>query len=1457
MSVNAFSVLPVDPLPCLEVDLVPDEEIVYPPPPPSPPSKVTVDSMSYNELALLVDAVVRDDSVRAQQHSGTAIEQPLAAIVDPNPVRPNSVPDPPSSDQQFPLPPVQQAVADDSIPMLSLHPTELAKLEQCTGRKFTLNASGLGEEFCQQPLHGSAHVWLSPTHSSIKQTVEHYFAQKQTCPSVSACILIPHWAINQHHALQSMKIVAQFPKGYHLYVDAQGHKVKGLPGKAIVLYDPPVLAVSSSPLKKQLAMLYKCKVSNAKALCLLDTGAQGSHFISEAFCHRNGLKITPTAASSITMADNSVVSVLGTTQAHVHLQHYHAKLTFLVIPLSHQFDIILGDEWLKTHKAVIDMAHAKCTLVHKGIDIVLQGQSSNPSTGVPSPDPPILSAMQLKRVVRKGANHFSLVMVQEDLIPEPVSVIASLSLSVDDTSSQSVPSPELVPQHALDALLVKYNDVFPPEQPGLPPYRPIPEVIPLEPGSKPTSRTMYRYSIREKEEMKKQLTSLLEKGLIEPSTSPFGAPVLFVDKPDGSKRMVCDYRAINKITLRNKWPLPRIDDLFDQLAGSAVYSTIDLISGYNQLLLDPKTQDAERSTFLTPMGAYKWKVLSFGLTNAPQVFSHVMNNIFRDEIGKFVLIYLDDILIFSKTPDEHLSHIEHVLAKLRANQLYASHKKCVFNQTHVKFLGHIVSGDGIRVDPRKTRIVHDWPVPKNQKDVRSFLGLANYFRRFIQGFSKMVAPLRKLTCSTVTWDWSPICQSSFEDVKHALTHAPVLTHPDFTKPFVVVTDASGDAKGGGLGAVLMQEGKVIAYESRALIPAEVNYSTSEQELLAVVHALKLWRCYLEGVKFTVITDHQPNVALPTQPFLDRRKARWSEILQDYDFTWEYRPGRVNVADPLSRVERTAVQSPLPLSGELMIAAIGGLRTRTFRPPESAVRPTLTGSYLTFIEKLKEGYLVDKWFTNPEHTTCLQQLHGLYYKADRIMVPDMADVKDAIFEHLHAAPYAGHFGVNKTVQAISRRFFWPSLRRDVKSRIKICEACQRNKATNYKPSGKLMPMPIPNSKWESVGIDFVVHLPRTTSGYDAICVFVDRLTKMVHLCPTHNTCDAVDTAQLFVQHVFKLHGLPASFVTDRGTQFTSTFFAKLCSMLQIKQRLSSAFHPQTDGQTERVNRVMQDCLRHYISPSQDDWDVHLPLIEFAINSSKQESTKETPFFLNYGEHPRTPLDLMLPPADSSYAHTTAPGVLKSVRLMQLALSNAKLCLEAAQNRQKAYADKKRSDTPIKLHSDVLLSTQNLKLKSPGSKKLLPKWIGPFNVIKVINNVAFKLALPTTMSKVHPVFHASLLKPYYPSGTCQPPPPIVDEEGDVVYFVESIIDHRIRKSGRKNITEYLIKWKGYSHEHNTWEPVSNIMDHELIQDYEKRQSEIATRASNLAVSKRTRDKQLLPASHESRPRTRRRT
>jgi hypothetical protein len=389
-------------------------------------------------------------------------------------------------------------------------------------------------------------------------------------------------------------------------------------------------------------------------------------------------------------------------------------------------------------------------------------------------------------------------------------------------------------------------------------------------------RAIYRMSYEEMNELKRQLADLLHKGFIRPSTSPFGAPVLFVHKKEGTLRLCVDYRALNKITIKNRYPLPRIDELMDRLVGSCYFTKIDLYSGYHQIRIKP--EDIPKTAFRTRYGHYEFLVLPFGLTNAPATFMTLMNDVFRKYLDQFVIIYLDDILIYSKSKEKHITHVRKVLDVLRTHKLYAKISKCEFFQKQVEYLGHFISQEGISVDKRKVEVLQKWPTPANISELRSFLGLASYYRKFVSHFSSIASPLTQLLHKDQKYEWNEDREKSFQELKQHLTSAPVLLLPDPTKPFSVTADASDLA----IGAVLSQnQGKgeqPVAYESRKLSPAEINYPIHEKELLAIVHALKLWRPYLEGTKFTVITDHASLEFIKSQSTLSRRQARWLEVL---------------------------------------------------------------------------------------------------------------------------------------------------------------------------------------------------------------------------------------------------------------------------------------------------------------------------------------------------------------------------------------------------------------------------------------------------------------------------------------------------------------------------------------------------------------------------------------------------
>ncbi|KAJ6843018.1 uncharacterized protein M6B38_299735 [Iris pallida] len=450
-------------------------------------------------------------------------------------------------------------------------------------------------------------------------------------------------------------------------------------------------------------------------------------------------------------------------------------------------------------------------------------------------------------------------------------------------------------EQSFPRIVEEFKDVFPEELPGLPPDRAVEFSIDLILGAAPIAKKIYPMNKEELAELNKQIKELLAKGFIQPSASPWGAPVLFVKKKDGTLRLVIDYRALNEVTIKNKYPLPRIDQLFDQLGEARLFSKIDLRSGYHQVKV--KKEDVPKTAFRTRYGHYEFLFMPFGLTNAPAIFMDLMNRVFYQYLDKFVIVFIEDILIYSKNEEEHEKNLRIVLQTLQEEQLYAKLSKCEFWLDQIPFLGHIISREGISVDSKKVEAVKSWPTPKSIAEIRSFLGLAGYYRRYIENFSRIAEPLTRLTRKEEKFNWTEKYQRIFDELKERLISAPILALPSGSGGYKIYSDASGK----GLGCVLMQHGRVIAYASRQLKIHERNYPTHDLELAAIVFALKLWRHYLYGEKIKIYTDHKSLKYVFTQKKINMRQRRWLELLKDFDMEMKYHPGKANkVADALSR-----------------------------------------------------------------------------------------------------------------------------------------------------------------------------------------------------------------------------------------------------------------------------------------------------------------------------------------------------------------------------------------------------------------------------------------------------------------------------------------------------------------------------------------------------------------------------
>ncbi|GJV16599.1 putative reverse transcriptase domain-containing protein [Tanacetum coccineum] len=639
------------------------------------------------------------------------------------------------------------------------------------------------------------------------------------------------------------------------------------------------------------------------------------------------------------------------------------------------FDVIIGMDWLAKYHAVIVCDEKLVRVPFGDKTLIFHGDGSN--NGHES-RLNIISCTKAQKYLLEGC---------------PIFLAQVTMKEAEDKSKEK--QLEEVP------IVQDFPEVFPEDLPGIPPTRQVEFQIDLIPGAAPVARAPYRLAPSEMKELSDQLKELSDKGFIRPSSSPWGAPVLFVKKKDGSFRMCIDYRELNKLTVKNRYPLPRIDDLFDQLQGSSIYSKIDLRSGYHQLRV--REEDIPKTAFRTRYGHYEFQVMPFGLTNAPAVFMDLMNWVCKPYLDKFVIVLIDNILIYSKNKQEHAEHLKLILELLKKEQLYAKFSKCEFWIPKVQFLGHVIDSQGIHVDPAKIESVKDWASPKSATEIRQFLGLAGYYRRFIEGFSKIAKPMTKLTQKKIKFEWSDKAEAAFQLIKQKLCSAPILALPEGNEDFIAYCDASIK----GLGAVLMQREKVIAYASRQLKIHEKNYTTHDLELGAVVFALKIWRHYLYGTKCTVFTDHKSLQHILDQKELNMRQRRWLELLSDYDCEIRYHPGKANVvADALSRKERVK-----PLRVRALVMTIGlDLPKRILEAQIEARKPENlksedVGGMLIENSKDPEKPRKEKLEPRADGTLCLN---------NRSWLPCYGDLRALIMHESHKSKYSVHPGSDNLV-----------------------------------------------------------------------------------------------------------------------------------------------------------------------------------------------------------------------------------------------------------------------------------------------------------------------------------------------------------------------------------------------------------------------------------------------------------
>nr|AEV42261.1 hypothetical protein [Beta vulgaris] len=865
-------------------------------------------------------------------------------------------------------------------------------------------------------------------------------------------------------------------------------------------------------------------------------------------------------------------------------------------------------------------------------------------------------------------------------------------------------------------------------------------------------------------------------GIIRPSHSAFSSPVLLVKKKDGSWRFCVDYRALNNVTVPDKYPIPVIDELLDELQGSTVFSKLDLKSGYHQILM--KKEDVQKTAFRTHEGHYEFLVMPFGLTNAPATFQAVMNDVFRPYLRKFVLVFFDDILVYSMGMTQHVEHLKKVLEVLAQNELFANKKKCEFGKQEVAYLGHIISARGVAMDNSKASAMLEWPQPQTLRELRGFLGLTGYYRRFVKGYATIASPLTQ-QLKKDAFQWSKEATTAFQLLKEALTTAPVLALPNFELPFVIEANASGY----GLGVVLLQQGHPIAYFSKVLGVRARAKSIYEKELMAVVLAVLKWRHYLLGRHFVIHSDQQSLKHLLSQREIGPEYQKWVGKLFGYDFEIKYKTGASNrVADGLSRRGETVAEYNLMISthhpqwSELMAAISQDPDIRKLREEVQSGKAPLAG------------------FTEEQ---------GVLKFKGRLVVPRKVAMTSRLIHEYHATPMGGHSGIFKTYQRLATEWFWKGMKQDVITFIQECAVCQQNKTSSLAPAGLLQPLPIPTLIWEDVSMDFVEGLPKS-GGWDSILVVVDRLSKYGHFIGLRHPFSAATVAQVFIKEVVKLHGFPTTIVSDRDKVFMSIFWKELFKLQRTLLHRSTAYHPQLDGQTEVVNKSVEASLRCFIQGKPHTWANWLCWAEYWYNTFKHSATNFTPFEVVYGRPP--------PPLYRYKRNSTAVAALEDQLLVRDAvLDELKLHLVTAQNNMRTQEDKHRREMHFGVGDMVYLRLQPYKQRSLAKRlneKLAPRYYGPFPVLKRIGTVAYELDLPPH-SKIHPVFHISQLRKAVGTAPVFPVlPPLLTTDLVLPSSPSQVLGIRPNPLNQAAPAEILVQWSDMSADEATWENVQDI-------------------------------------------------
>lgn len=1167
-------------------------------------------------------------------------------------------------------------------------------------------------------------------------------------------------------------------------------------------------------------------------IVFVDDGCSTMALMDESWALDNDLPLnTLLNPINVTLADKKPHSsgpiTTQTASLRLTLGSHYEIIKFLIIKnLAHP--ILLGLPWMRTHNPSVNWR--KLTFTFN--DCNNHGQPSSIIQVVPpvsTPLPPVLIPKNARapQTTHDGqlidfemlnsidflasAKNESLEIFVVYFVPNIVEIDGNETISINSivntheyAKSHICMDDKGIPdQYRQFASLFSQKDATLP----LPIHRPYDLKIELD-SEKPLPPPGKIYPLAPDEEKKlyEYIEKALSRGWITESdpSCPVAAPCFFVRKPNGGLRLCIDYRLINDITVRDRFPIPLMTDVFDKLHGANIFTQLDLPDAYHLMRMASGHQ--WKTSFRCKFGQYQYEVLPFGLTNCPPVFQRFMQEMLAQFIKEnFLIVYLDNIFIYSKVEDinnpvEHVEHVTRVLQQLLDNHLYVSVTKCSFHVLECDLFGYLVSNRGLRMNPEKIAPVKEWPRPETVKQLQSFLAFSNFYKRFIKNFSKICNPMNRLLRKNVPFAWSDECNSAFEFLKGCFISAPILKFFDFTQPAILETDASDFALGSILSQVFDDVMHPIAYHSRTFLSVgEANYDTHDKELLAIVDSFKKFSHYLicadPAQPTTVFTDHNNLTYFTTARSLSRRQFRWAQFLAKFPFRIYHRSGKLSAKpDALSRrsdylqegvdlKDRNYLRLFEQVNFDLDSINIASMQYFLDTDPE----------FLQTLREETEKSKLLKSFKNLELPKDYSYLDGILYFNELIVLPSLS-LQLRVIKYRHESPTVGHFGFNKTYELISRDFHFPAITKVIKKYLKGC-SCVLAKASRHKPFGLVIPSSIPEAPWLHTQLDFITDLP-PSDGYDSICIVKCMLTKMIHVLPCNKTISADQTAQLYVDKVFRYRGMPRSILSDRGPQFISKLWKRFFELLGCDRKLTSGYRAEPNGGSEVTNQIIEQYLRIFCNYQQDNWNSLLPLLEFAYNNSENAVTKQSPFYAVYGYHPSfDPLMITT---------SVSPRAEDRIELLKTNMLNLKSNLKAAQDNYVESANKKRIAPPhLEVGDLVYLNNKDYKSTRP-KKKLDNKKIGPFKIITKINEVTYKLKLPHQL-RIHPVFHVSLLEPaskdtFPHQKPTEPPSDIID--GVKEYEVERVLDSR---KYRKSV-KYRVKWKNT--DEITEEPFENL-------------------------------------------------